>query len=151
MEKTQIIKCELPDYSQIPQDILEIPKKYKKLVIVGVSHKPERPSYIVTDYLIKQGFDVILVNPARKEILGKKVYPSLLDIPKDYKPEIIIIFRRPDMVLPIVESAIKLKPKVIWMQEGIINEEAKDLAERHGIKVIMNMCFKKIHILSKNK
>lgn len=151
MEKTQIIKCELPDYSQIPQDILEIPKKYKKLIIVGVSHKPERPSYIVTDYLIKQGFDVILVNPAREEILGKKVYPSLLDIPKDYNPEVIIIFRRPDMVLPIVESAIKLKPKVIWMQEGIINEEAKDLAERHGIKVVMNMCFKKIHILSKNK
>jgi len=141
--------CPLPDYSNIPKEILEIPKKYKNIVIVGASHNPERPSYMVMDYLIKEGFNVVPVNPAREEILGKKVYPSLSDLPPDFYPEVIIIFRRSDQVLPIVKEAIKLKPKVIWMQEGIINEEAKNLAEKEGIKVIMNRCFKKVHILSK--
>uniref|UniRef100_A0A7V4JQ20 CoA-binding protein n=1 Tax=Thermodesulfobacterium geofontis TaxID=1295609 RepID=A0A7V4JQ20_9BACT len=141
--------CPLPDYSNVPKEILEIPQKYKNIVIVGASHNPERPSYMVMEYLIKEGFNVIPVNPAREEILGKKVYPSLSDLPSDFYPEVIIIFRRSDQVLPIVKEAIKLKPKVIWMQEGIINEEAKNLAEKEGIKVIMNRCFKKIHILSK--
>lgn len=140
-------RCELPDYSNIPEDILEIPKKYKKIVIVGASANPERPSYIVMKYLIEQGFEVIPVNPAIKEILGKKVYPSLSQIPKDFQPEVIVIFRRSDLVVPIVEEAIKLNPKVIWMQEGIINEEAKKLAEKQGIKVVMNKCFKKVHMM----
>ncbi|HEA83784.1 MAG: CoA-binding protein [Thermodesulfobacterium sp.] len=143
--------CELPNYSDISQAILEIPKKYKNIVIVGASHKPERPSYKVMEYLLKEGFKVIPVNPAREEILGQKVYPSLSDLPPKFYPEVIIIFRRSDQVLPIVKEAIKLKPKVIWMQEGIINEEAKKLAEKEEIKVVMNKCFKKVHILGKNK
>ncbi|HBT03730.1 MAG TPA: CoA-binding protein, partial [Thermodesulfobacterium commune] len=64
-------------------------------------------------------------------------------------PEVVIIFRKPEMVLPIVEEALALKPKVIWMQEGVINEEAKKLAEAHGIKVVMNKCFKKVHLIGK--
>jgi len=143
--------CPLPDYSNVPQEILEIPKKYKNVVIVGASHNPDRPSYMVMEYLLKEGFKVIPINPAREEILGQKVYPSLSDLPSGFYPEVIIIFRRSDQVLPIVKEAIKLKPKVIWMQEGIINEEAKELAEKEGIKVVMNRCFKKIHILGKNK
>ncbi|WP_038057081.1 CoA-binding protein [Thermodesulfobacterium hydrogeniphilum] len=142
--------CVLPDYSQIPPDILEISKKYKKIAIVGVSHKPERPSYMVMEYLLKEGFEVIPVNPIREKILGQKVYPSLSELPKNFKPEIIVIFRRPDKVLPIVEEAIKLNPKVIWMQEGVVNEDAKRLAEKAGIKVVMNMCIKKIHQLGKS-
>ncbi|PMP66716.1 MAG: CoA-binding protein [Thermodesulfobacterium geofontis] len=141
--------CPIPDYSNIPKELLKIPKKYKNIVIVGASHNPERPSYMVMDYLLKEGFNVIPVNPAREEILGKKVYTSLSDLPPDFYPEVIIIFRRSDQVLPIVKEAIKLRPKVIWMQEGIINEEAKNLAEKEGIKVVMNMCFKKVHLLSK--
>ncbi len=140
--------CMLPDYSAIPFEILEIPQKYKNIVIVGASPKSERPSYIVMEYLLKQGFKVVPVNPAVKEILGQKVYPSLLEIPSDFSPEVIVIFRRSDQVLPIVEAAIKLKPKVIWMQEGIVNEQAKELAEKENIKVVMNKCFKKIHLMS---
>ncbi len=143
--------CVLPDYSDIPQEVLEIPQKYKNIAIVGVSHRPDRPSHMVMEYLLKEGFNVIPVNPAREEILGQKVYPSLSDLPSSFSPEVIIIFRRPDKVLPIVKEAIKLKPKVIWMQEGIVNEEAKELAEKEGIKVVMNRCFKKIYILGKKK
>ncbi|MFN3567577.1 MAG: CoA-binding protein [Caldimicrobium sp.] len=145
------MECALPDYSNIEPEVLEIPQKYKKLVIVGASANPQRPSYIVMDYLLKEGFQVIPVNPAQNEILGQKVYPNLESIPSDYQPEVIIIFRRSEEVLPIVEQAINLKPKVIWMQEGIYNEEAKALAENYGIKVVMNRCFKKVHQINKWK
>ncbi|MEZ0343351.1 MAG: CoA-binding protein [Caldimicrobium sp.] len=149
--KAEKAECILPDYSQIPQEILEIPRKYKKLVIVGASPKPERPSYIVMDYLIKEGFEVYPVNPAHKEILGRKVYPDLESLPEDLNPDVVIIFRRSEEVKPVVEKALRLNPKVIWMQEGIANEEAKALAEERGIKVVMNLCFKKIHQLGKWK
>lgn len=146
-------KCFLPDYSDLSEDILEITRKYKKIAIVGASANPERPSYLVMKYLIEQGFEVLPVNPVRDEILGRRVYPSLSDIPEDLKPEVVIVFRRSELVLPVVEEIIKLrpKPKVIWMQEGIANKEAKDLAERHGIEVVMNKCFKKVHMMAKKE
>ena len=149
--KSERAECVLPDYSQIPRDILEIPRKYKKLVIVGASPKPERPSYIVMEYLLREGFEVYPINPAHKEILGREVYPDLESLPEGLNPDVVIIFRRSEEVKPIVEKAIKLKPKVIWMQEGIANEEAKALAEESGIKVVMNLCFKKVHTISKWK
>lgn len=144
-------ECILPDYSQIPKEILEITRKYKKLVIVGASPKPERPSYIVMDYLIKEGFEVYPINPAHKEILGRRVYPDLESLPEDLKPDVVIIFRRSEEVKPVVEKALRVNPKVIWMQEGIVNEEARELAEKVGIKVVMNLCFKKVHQLGKWK
>jgi len=141
--------CSLPDYSSLSKDILEIPQKYKRLVIVGASPKPDRPSYIVMEYLLREGFQVIPVNPRYPEILGQKTFPDLESIPSDFSPEVIIIFRKSSEVFPLVERALKLKPKVIWMQEGIENEEAKTLAESQGIKVVMNKCFKKVHQISK--
>ncbi len=144
-----IQQCSLPDYSNISQEILEIPKKYRRVVIVGASSKPERPSYMVIEYLLREGFEVIPVNPVHKEILGQKVYSSLDEVPIEFKPEVIIIFRKSEEVLPVVEKALKLKPKIIWLQEGIYNEEAKSLAEKEGVKVIMNLCFKKVHMFGK--
>jgi len=145
-----MMECPLPDYSQVPPEVLEIPKKYKRLIIVGASPKPDRPSYIVMDYLLKQGFEVIPVNPAHDEILGVKTIKDLSEVPKDFNPDVVIIFRKPSEVLPIVEKALALKPKVIWLQEGIVNEEAKELAEKAGVKFVMNLCFKKVHALGKH-
>jgi predicted CoA-binding protein len=144
-----MMECPLPDYSQVPQEVLEIPKKYKRLIIVGASPKPDRPSYIVMDYLLKQGFEIIPVNPAYEEILGVNTVKDLSEVPKDFNPDVVIIFRKPSEVLPIVEKALALKPKVIWLQEGIVNEEAKELAEKAGVKFVMNLCFKKVHALGK--
>ncbi len=142
------LECPIPDYTQIPLEILEIPLKLKRLIIVGASPKPDRPSHVVMDYLLKKGFTIIPVNPTAEEILGIKAVKRLSEVPPDYHPEVIIIFRKSSEVLPIVEEAIKLKPKVIWMQEGIANEEAKALAEKEGIQVVMNLCFKKVHALA---
>jgi len=143
------MECPLPDYSQVSKDVLEIPKKYKRLIIVGASPKPDRPSYIVMKYLLKQGFEIIPVNPAYEEVLGVKTVKDVSEVSEDFNPEVVIIFRKSSEVLPVVEKALKLTPKVIWLQEGIVNEEAKELAEKAGVKFVMNLCFKKVHALSK--
>ncbi len=140
--------CLLPDYSQIPKDLLEVVKTYKKIAIVGASPKPERPSHMVMKYLLEKGFDVVPVNPGQKEILGRKCYRSLSEIPEGDRPEVVLVFRRSDQVLPVAEEAVKVGAKVFWMQEGVINEEAKALVERHGLKAVMNLCFKKVHQIS---
>ncbi|MCS7150622.1 MAG: triose-phosphate isomerase [Caldimicrobium sp.] len=151
IEKETLTECALPDYSNLDPSILEIPKNYKRLLIVGASPKPNRPSNIVMDYLLKAGYEVIPINPAYEEILGVKTLPNLESVPLEFKPEVVIIFRRSSEVLPVVEKALKLKPKVIWMQEGIVNNDAKTLAEAYGVKVVMNLCFKKVHQLTKWK
>lgn len=118
----------------------------KTIAIVGLSDKPERPSYDVASYLQSQGYRIIPVNPNTDEILGEKSYPDLLSIPKDITLDIIDIFRRSELVLPHVEEAItRGDAKMIWMQEGVVNEEAARLARENGIEVIMNFCLMKTH------
>lgn len=151
VKKAESPECRLPDYSQIGDDLLDIVNRYKRIAIVGVSPKPDRPSFVVMDYLIKEGFQVLPVNPRYEEIMGIKTYPDLESIPQDLQPEVVIIFRKSSEVYPIVEKAVKVRPRVIWMQEGIENKEAKALAEKEGIKVVMNLCFKKVHQISKWK
>lgn len=143
--------CELPDYSHLEPELLEIVKKYRKLAIVGASPKAERPSHQVMQYLLKQGFQVVPVNPGQREILGQTCYPSLLDLPPEKRPEVVIVFRRPDQVLPVAEEAIKVGAKVLWLQEGIKNEEAAHKASQAGLKVVMNRCFKKVHLIASAK
>lgn len=120
---------------------LEVVKQYKKIAVVGISAKESRASHIVAKYLLDNGFDVIPVNPVLNEVLGLKCYPDLKSCPE---PEIIDIFRSPDAVIPIVDEAITIGAKVIWMQEGIINEEAAKKARGAGLYVVMNMCIKKV-------
>ncbi|RUM88362.1 MAG: CoA-binding protein [Thermodesulfatator sp.] len=140
--------CKLPDYSQVEPEALETVKKYRRLAIVGASPKPERPSHQVMQYLLQQGFEVVPVNPGQKEILGQTCYPSLAAIPEDQRPEVVIVFRRPDMVPPIAEEAVKIGARVLWLQEGIVSPEAAEIARQAGLTVIMNRCFKKVHLLS---
>ncbi len=97
-------------------------------------------------YLLEKGFRVIPVNPGQKEILGEKCYPNLSAIPEEAKIDTVVIFRRADQVGPIVEEALKRGVSAIWMQEGIENEEAARLAREKGVSVVMNLCFKKVHL-----
>jgi len=118
----------------------------KTIAIVGLSDKPERPSFDVASYLQSQGFRIIPVNPNITEVLGEKAYPDILSIPDDIRVDIVDIFRRSEEVMPHVEEAIKRGGvKTIWMQEGVINHTAKQLAETNGINVIMNFCLMKTH------
>ena len=109
-----------------------------KVVVIGMSKNSSKAAHYVPKYLSDNGYDVIPVNPSSDEILGKKCYDSVLDINEPI--DIVDVFRPSDQVLPFVKDAIKKKPKVIWLQEGIHNSEAEELAKSHGIKIIFNRC-----------
>ena len=118
--------------------INEILRANRSIAVVGFSPKSNRPSHRVGRYLIEAGYTVYPVNPGVREILGHSSYPDLASIPAPV--DIVNIFRRSEEVLPVVEAAISIKAKVIWMQQGIINEEAAALAEKAKLQVIMDRC-----------
>ena len=126
-----------------PEKIKEILGATKTIAVVGLSSKPERPSYGVANYLMAQGFDVIPVNPMEKEILGKKSYPDLASI--DRKVDIVDIFRKGEATPPIVEEALEIGAACVWLQEGVISEDSYRLATNAGIPIVMNKCILKEH------
>jgi predicted CoA-binding protein len=113
----------------------------KTIAVVGISDNPERPSNFVAKFLEERGYDIIPVNPNLTEWDGKKCYPDLPSIP--VKVDVVDIFRRPEAIPPIVDEAIAIKAKVVWMQEGIVNEEAAAKARIAGLYVVMDRCMKK--------
>jgi len=110
----------------------------KNVAVIGMSKNQEKAAHYVPKYLSQNGYNIMPVNPTADEILDKKCYPSVEDIPEPI--DIVDVFRPSDKVLPVVQQAIKMKPKVIWLQEGIHNAEAEELARKEGIKVVFNRC-----------
>ncbi len=121
----------------------------KTIAVVGLSDKPDRPSHAIPAYLQEQGYVIIPVNPRLSEALGEKAYPSLRDVPVPV--DVVEIFRRAEDVPPIVEDAIAIGAKVVWMQLGIVNEEAATRAEAAGLTVVMNTCMGATHRLLRSK
>lgn len=115
----------------------------RTIAVVGLSGRRFRPSYGVAEYLQKAGYRIIPVNPRESQILGEKCYPDLESIPEAV--DIVNIFRRPEFVPAIVEAAIRKGAKAIWMQEGVVHEEAARQAEAAGLAVIMDRCILKDH------
>ena len=130
-------------------DIIHTLKTYRNIAVVGVSEHMHRPSYGVTLAMLNNGYNIIPVNPKYDELFDRKCYNSLLEIEEPV--EIVNIFRRPDMVMPIVEEAIQIKAKVIWMQLGVINMQAAQLAKDAGLVVIMDRCIKVEHALYRDR
>jgi len=128
-------------------EIKEILTKYKTIAVVGLSRDPDKDSHRVSTYLKAHDFRIIPVNPFADEVLGEKSYKSLLDIPPEIQKtiEVVDIFRPSEAVPPIVEQAIKLKAMhgqlhVVWMQLGVVNEQAAEAAKKAGLTVVMNKC-----------
>jgi predicted CoA-binding protein len=121
----------------------EILNKYRSIAVVGASANPERPSYQIASYLMEQGYQVYPVNPNAREILGRPSYPSLSSIPDAV--EVVDIFRRSEDVVPIIDEAIKIGAKAVWMQEGVINEAAAAKARGAGLLVVMDKCIREEH------
>lgn len=117
--------------------------KMKTIAVVGMSPKPERPSHYVALYLREQGYTIIPVNPGQKEIAGEKCYPTLKDIP--ISVDVVDVFRRPEHVLPIAEATVEIGAKALWLQDGVINDDAAKLAEDAGLLVVMNDCMLRRH------
>jgi len=129
----------------------EILRSSHVVAVIGLSANQERPSYGVAAYLKKHGYKIIPVNPKEDAILGERCCPSLTSI--DEQVDIVDIFRRSEEVDTIVDEAIKIGAKVVWMQEGVVNEQAAKKARDAGLEVIMDMCMMKEHrkIVKKGK
>ncbi len=125
------------------QSVARIIKEAKTIAVVGLSDKPERYSYQVAEYLQRQGFKIIPVNPKVKKVLGEKAYPDLISVPD--KVEVVQIFRRREFVPEIVKQAIKIGANTVWMQEGISHEAAARKASTAGLAVVQNACMMKKH------
>lgn len=119
-------------------DLKRIFETVRTIAVVGCSPKPERPGHYVARYLQELGYRIIPVNPGQTEILGEKCYPSLRDIPEPV--DMVDCFRRAEDIPPIVEDAIAIGAKVVWMQLGIVNNEAAARASSAGIEVVMDRC-----------
>jgi len=130
----QLVMDQDPSSDEQIRDILSL----NKVAVVGMSKNPSKAAHYVPKYLFENGYDITPVNPSSDEILGKKSYNSVSDIVGDV--DIVDVFRPSDQVLPIIQEAIKKKPKVIWLQQGIHNLEAEELARSAGIKVVFNRC-----------
>jgi predicted CoA-binding protein len=129
----------LPDGMNLGVDcITEILKRYHTIGVVGLSSNPSRPSYGVTEYMQSAGYRIIPVNPNEREVLGEKSYARLEDVPE--KIEIVDIFRRSENVPRVVESAVKVQAKVVWMQLGIEHRQAAEKARSAGLIVVTNAC-----------
>nr|MBC7244228.1 CoA-binding protein [Chloroflexota bacterium] len=120
------------------ETILKILQDSRTIAVVGLSSDPERPSYEVARYLQQHGYRIIPVNPNESEVLGERAYPDLLSIPEPI--DVVDIFRRSEAVPPIVEQAIQIGAKVVWMQKGVRNEEAAAQAQKAGLLVVMDHC-----------
>ncbi|MBI4530498.1 MAG: CoA-binding protein [Candidatus Latescibacteria bacterium] len=135
--------CEIPRIRATSEEIRDILHHAQVIAVVGLSANPERDSHGVARFLMEQGYEVIPVNPNYPEVLGQKSYPSLLDIPLGIRVDVVDIFRRMEAVPEIVDQAIQVGAKVIWMQEGIVHNTAAEKAREAGLKVVMNRCMMK--------
>jgi predicted CoA-binding protein len=135
--------CEFPLQNATSQEIRALLKTTRVIAVVGLSDKPDRDSYRVAGYLQSAGYRIVPVNPAVKEVLGEKSYPSLKEVPE--KIDLVDIFRKPEAVPDIVEDAVAVGAKAVWMQEGIVHNAAADRARAAGLQVVMNKCIMKEH------
>jgi len=137
------MRCEIPDKNPPPEEVVKILETHKRIAVVGCSPKPWRDSHKVARYLLENGYDVIPVNPGQQEILGKICYKSLKDIPDGV--EVVDIFLNPKRVPPVVDQAIEIGAKAVWMQLGVVDNTSAGKAREHGIQVVMNRCIMEEH------
>ena len=115
----------------------------RTIAVVGLSSKADRPSHDVASYLQEHGYRIVPVNPNETEVLGERAFPSLLDIPTDVPIDVVDVFRRAADTPPIASDAVRIGAKVLWLQDGIVNDEASRIASEGGLEVIMGVCIKR--------
>lgn len=115
----------------------------RTVAVVGLSSNPLRDSFEIAEYLQEKGYRIVPVNPNETEVLGEKAYPSLLDVPKDISVDVVDVFRKAADTPPVAEQAVAVGAKVLWLQDGIVNDEARRIAEDAGLTVIMGVCIRR--------
>jgi len=137
------VECQFPDFNPEDEEIKAILANSKTVAVVGLSPKPDRDSYRVAKYLMEHGYQIVPVHPKEAEILGQKAYASLKDIP--FPVDVVDIFRKIEAIPAIVEEAIAMGAKVVWMQLGLAENQSAQKAREAGLKVVMNKCMKMEH------
>jgi predicted CoA-binding protein len=115
----------------------------RTIAVVGLSSNPERASYEVAEYLQSKGYRIVPVNPNETEVLGERAYPTLADIPSEIEIDVVDVFRRAEQTPAIAEAAVARGAKVLWLQEGIANDDARRIGEAGGLSVVMGVCMRK--------
>ena len=131
---------EIPTRLEVAREILE---RFRRIAVVGLSDRPERDSHRVARYLRDVGYEIVPVNPNLDEVLGVRSYPSLRDVPGEI--EVVDVFRRSELVAPVVDDAIAIGAKAVWMQDGVIDEPSARRAEAAGLLVVMDRCMLRDH------
>ncbi len=135
--------CELPSKNATPEEIRRLLQTARTIAIVGLSDKPERDSFHVARYLQEHGYRIIPVNPNVTEVHGQRAFARLSDVPEPV--DIVDVFRKPEAVPEIVEQAIAMGARAVWMQEGVVHNAAAERARAAGLQVVMNKCIMKEH------
>ena len=112
------------------------------IAVVGLSSNPFKDSFEIAEYLQRKGYRIVPVNPNETEVLGERAYPSLLDVPEDIRIDVVDVFRRAADTPPVAEQAVQVGAKVLWLQDGIVNDDARRIAEEGGLTVIMGVCIR---------
>jgi hypothetical protein len=133
---------ETSPYAPSDATLRSILDEARTIAVVGLSSKPDRDSHGVSLYLQRRGFRVVPVNPNETEVLGEKAYASLLDVPTDVAIDIVDVFRRAEETPPVAEQAVRAGAKVLWLQEGIVNDDARRIGEDAGLTVVMGLCIR---------
>jgi Predicted CoA-binding protein len=141
-----VTSTSIPPDSVSIERIKEILKNSKTIAIVGASRNPGKAAYEVPAFLKSKGYKIIPINPSADYIFGEKAYKSLLDLPDDLKIDVVDVFRPSNEVINVVKDAIKKGYKIIWLQEGIYDPEAVNLAKKNNIEIIWNRCMMKSYI-----
>lgn len=130
-------------YAPSDAELHSILGEAKTIAVVGLSSKPDRYSYEVAAFLQSRGYTIVPVNPKENEVLGERAYPSLLEVPEEVEIDVVDVFRRADRTPEVARQAVARGAKVLWLQDGIVSEEARDIAEQAGMTVIMGVCIKR--------
>ena len=130
--------CEIAARNATPDEVAGILRTARRIAVVGLSPKPDRPSHEVAAYLQRAGYTIIPVNPNAEAVLGEKAYASLDEVPGPV--DVVDVFRKPAAVPPVVDAAVRIGAKAVWMQTGIVNNAAAATARAAGLQVVMNRC-----------
>lgn len=133
-----------PSMSAEAQELRTMLGDVRTIAVVGLSSRPGRPSFEVGRYLQEHGYRIVPVNPNETEVFGEPAYASLLDVPDDVAVDVVDVFRRPEYTPEVARQAVAVGAKVLWLQEGIVSDEAQAIAEAGGLDVIMGICIMKV-------
>ena len=134
----------MSDETYVPSDpeLRSILGDARTIAVVGLSSNPLRDSHEIAEYLQSKGYRIVPVNPKETEVLGERAYPTLAEIPEDIEVDVVDVFRRAEYTPEIAEAAVARGAKVLWLQEGILNDEARQIGEAGGLSVVMGVCMR---------